>query len=113
RPVTLDCEAEAGGELPFRATADPYAVLVSEVMAQQTQISRVADAWVAFMTAFPTVRAWADAQPADVLRSWRGMGYNRRALNLWRAARVVVDEHGGEVPAGVGALARLPVRWAH
>jgi A/G-specific adenine glycosylase len=104
----LDWYREAGRELAFRATADPYAVLVSEVMAQQTQISRVADAWVAFMTAFPTVRALADAQPADVLRAWRGMGYNRRALNLWRAARVVVDEQGGELPREVAALERLP-----
>jgi A/G-specific adenine glycosylase len=104
----LDWYREAGRELAFRATADPYAVLVSEVMAQQTQISRVADAWVAFMTAFPTVRALADAQPADVLRAWRGMGYNRRALNLWRAARVVVDEHGSELPRDVAALERLP-----
>ena len=64
-------------------------------MAQQTQISRVAAAWARFMAAFPTVADLAAASPADVLRAWRGMGYNRRALNLWRAARVVVEEHGG------------------
>jgi A/G-specific adenine glycosylase len=84
-----------GRDLPFRKTSDPYALLVSEVMAQQTQISRVSQAWVAFLAAFPTVRALAEAAPADVLRAWRGMGYNRRALYLWRAARVVVDEHDG------------------
>jgi A/G-specific adenine glycosylase len=97
-----------GRSLPFRGTTDPYAVLVSEVMAQQTQISRVAPAWTAFMAAFPTLADLAAASPADVLRAWRGMGYNRRALNLWRAARVVVDEHGGCLPSDVALLERLP-----
>ncbi len=97
-----------GRSLPFRGTTDPYAVLVSEVMAQQTQISRVAPAWTAFMATFPTIRDLAAASPADVLRAWRGMGYNRRALNLWRAARVVVDEHGGLLPSDVAGLERLP-----
>lgn len=97
-----------GRSLPFRGTTDPYAVLVSEVMAQQTQISRVAPAWAAFMAAFPTLADLAIASPADVLRAWRGMGYNRRALNLWRAARVVVDEHGGVLPSEVASLEGLP-----
>jgi A/G-specific adenine glycosylase len=97
-----------GRDLPFRATSDPYAVLVSEVMAQQTQVGRVSEAWASFLAAFPTFRALAAAAPADVLRAWRGMGYNRRALNLWRAARVVVDEHGGEMPRDVAALEALP-----
>lgn len=98
----------SGRTLAFRSTSDPYAVLVSEVMAQQTQIGRVAVAWSAFLAAYPTVRALADAQPAEVLRAWRGLGYNRRALNLWRAARVVVDEHGGDLPPDVAKLERLP-----
>ena len=97
-----------GRSLPFRGTTDPYAVLVSEVMAQQTQISRVGPAWTAFMAAFPTIRDLSAASPADVLRAWRGMGYNRRALNLWRTARVVVEEHGGQLPSDVAALERLP-----
>ena len=97
-----------GRSLPFRGITDPYAVLVSEVMAQQTQISRVAPAWTAFMATFPTIRDLAAATPADVLRAWRGMGYNRRALNLWRAARVVVDEHGGALPSDVAGLKMLP-----
>jgi A/G-specific adenine glycosylase len=97
-----------GRSLSFRGTTDPYAVLVSEVMAQQTQISRVAPAWTAFMETFPTVAHLAAASPADVIRAWRGMGYNRRALNLWRAARVVVDEHRGQLPSDVAALERLP-----
>ena len=97
-----------GRSLAFRATADPYAVLVSEVMAQQTQVSRVEEAWTQFLVTFPTIRSLAAAPPADVLRAWRGLGYNRRGLNLWRAARVVVDEHGGELPRDVAALERLP-----
>jgi A/G-specific adenine glycosylase len=97
-----------GRSLPFRGTSDPYAVLVSEVMAQQTQISRVAPAWTAFMATFPTIGDLASASPADVLRAWRGMGYNRRALNLWRTARLVVEEHGGRLPSDRATLERLP-----
>jgi A/G-specific adenine glycosylase len=77
-------------------------------MAQQTQIARVGEAWREFTAIFPTFERLADATPADVLRAWRGLGYNRRALNLWRAARVVVDQHGGRVPSDVEALERLP-----
>jgi A/G-specific adenine glycosylase len=77
-------------------------------MAQQTQIARVGEAWREFTTVFPTFERLADATPADVLRAWRGLGYNRRALNLWRAARVVVDEHGGRLPSDFEALERLP-----
>jgi A/G-specific adenine glycosylase len=77
-------------------------------MAQQTQIARVGEAWREFTTTFPTLQRLADASPADVLRAWRGLGYNRRALNLWRAARVVVDDHGGRLPSDVEALERLP-----
>jgi A/G-specific adenine glycosylase len=97
-----------GRDLPFRRTRDPWAILVSEAMAQQTQIARVAEAWVGFMAAFPTVRAVAAASPADVLRAWRGLGYNRRATNLRRAAIAIVEEHGGEVPRDVAALEQLP-----
>jgi A/G-specific adenine glycosylase len=99
---------ERGRALSFRATRDPYAILVSEVMAQQTQISRVVEAWSRFLERFPTVRALADATPADVVRAWQGMGYDRRALNLRRAARAIVNEHGGAVPSDIDALERLP-----
>ena len=108
RAALLDWYDVSGRSLAFRATRDPYAILVSEVMAQQTQISRVVPAWEAFMTRFPTIEALADATPADVLRAWQGMGYNRRALNLQRAARVVVAEHGGRLPADLPSLERLP-----
>ena len=97
-----------GRDLPFRGTKDPYAILVSEVMAQQTQIARVGPAWAAFLESFPSFEALAAATPADVLRAWAGLGYNRRALNLWRCARVVVDEHGGRLPSDLDDLMALP-----
>lgn len=97
-----------GRDLPFRATRDPYAILVSEAMAQQTQAARAGEAWIRFMETYPTAAALASATPADVLRAWRGLGYNRRALNLWRAARRIMEVHGGEVPADLMALEALP-----
>jgi A/G-specific adenine glycosylase len=85
--------AENGRDLPWRQTRDPYAILVSEVMLQQTQVSRVVPRWREWLERWPTVEALAAASPADVIRAWQGLGYNRRGLNLWRAARVVA-EHG-------------------
>jgi A/G-specific adenine glycosylase len=82
-----------GRELPWRRTRDPYAILVSEVMAQQTQIDRVVPRWQAWLERWPTVDALAAASPADVIREWQGLGYNRRALNLHRAAQQVAA-HG-------------------
>jgi A/G-specific adenine glycosylase len=97
----------AGRRLAFRSTRDPYAVLVSELMAQQTQAGRAAEAWTAWMTRFPTVRALARAPAADVLRAWAGLGYNRRAINLHRAATAIVLNHEGRVPDTVEALGSL------
>ena len=97
-----------GRTIDFRESRDPYAILVSEVMAQQTQISRVVPAWHRFLGSFPTVGALAAASPADVLRTWQGMGYDRRALNLRNAARVIVVDHDGKVPADVTVLETLP-----
>jgi A/G-specific adenine glycosylase len=97
-----------GRVLPFRATSDPFSVLVSETMAQQTQAERAGERWTSFIATWPTPAALAAASPADVLRAWRGLGYNRRGLNLWRAARAIVDDHGGVVPADVATLERLP-----
>jgi A/G-specific adenine glycosylase len=93
---------------PWRGGADPYAVLVSEVMLQQTQATRVAPTYLAFLRRFPSVRALARASRADVLRAWDGLGYNRRALALWEAAGAVVRDHGGVVPSDPEALRRLP-----
>jgi A/G-specific adenine glycosylase len=100
--------ARKGRRLPFRGTSDPYLVLVSEAILQQTQVSRGGPAWQAFVARFPTVTALAAATPADVLRAWQGLGYNRRAINLQRAARVVVDELCGRFPTEVAELERLP-----
>jgi A/G-specific adenine glycosylase len=108
RAAILDWYDSRGRSLPFRGTKDPYAVLVSEVMAQQTQVGRVGPAWAAFLAAFPSFEALAAATPADVIRAWAGLGYNLRALNLWRAAKVVVEQHGGRLPADLEALIALP-----
>jgi A/G-specific adenine glycosylase len=98
----------AARDLPFRATRDPYAILVSEAMAQQTQAARAGEAWTRFMSTWPTPTALAAATPADVLRAWQGLGYNLRALNLWRAARRIVEVHGGVIPSDLQALQALP-----
>jgi A/G-specific adenine glycosylase len=97
-----------GRSLSFRATRDPWAILVSEVMAQQTQVARVEEAWRPFLARYPTPSALAAATPADVMRAWQGMGYDRRALNLRRAAIVIRDDHRGRVPADIEALDALP-----
>jgi A/G-specific adenine glycosylase len=84
---------EHGRDLPWRRTRDPYAILVSEVMAQQTQVDRVVPRWKRWLDRWPTVEALAEASPADVIREWQGLGYNRRALSLHRAAEQVAA-HG-------------------
>jgi A/G-specific adenine glycosylase len=94
-----------GRDLPWRHTRDPYAILVSEVMLQQTQVERVIPRWVAWLERWPDADALAAASPADVIRAWQGLGYNRRALNLHRAAQAIAA-HGwpddlAELP-GVG-----------
>lgn len=98
----------AGRDLAFRATRDPYAVLVSELMAQQTQAQRAAEAWTRWMARFPTVGSLAEAPVADVVRAWAGLGYNRRAVNLHRAAKAVMADHDGRVPDRVEGLMTLP-----
>jgi A/G-specific adenine glycosylase len=97
-----------GRSLAFRRTTDPYAVLVSEAMAQQTRAARAAEHWERFIERFPTVESLAAATPADVLRRWQGLGYDRRALALWRAAGVIVQKHDGQVPDSVDELEALP-----
>jgi len=85
----LEWFAGSGRDLPWRHTKDPYAILVSEVMLQQTQVERVVPRYLAWLERWPTVEALAEASTADVIRQWQGLGYNRRALNLHRAARQV------------------------
>ena len=94
--------------LPWRQTRDPYRILVSEIMLQQTQVSRVEPLYRAFLERFPTPAALAQAPTAEVLTAWRGLGYNRRALNLRRAAQAIAEHHGGRVPADLAALKALP-----
>jgi A/G-specific adenine glycosylase len=108
RDAILAWYAASARPLAFRRTTDPYAILVSEAMAQQTQATRAAAYWERFMWRFPTVQALAAATPADVLREWQGLGYDRRALALWRTARVIVETHDGRVPDTVEGLEALP-----
>jgi A/G-specific adenine glycosylase len=83
--------ATRGRELPWRGTRDPYSILVSEVMLQQTQAVRVVPRWLAWIERWPTAAALAAASSGDVIREWQGLGYNRRALSLHRAARAVAE----------------------
>lgn len=101
-------DSNARDALPWRQTTDPYRILVSEVMLQQTQVSRVVPKYQAFMAAFPTVQALAAAPIDRLLAAWQGLGYNRRALALKRAAEVIVVEHGGKVPDTLEGLTALP-----
>jgi A/G-specific adenine glycosylase len=102
-----------GADLPWRTTNDPYAILVSEVMLQQTQVNRVVPRYLAWLERWPTVEALAAASPADVIRAWQGLGYNRRGLNLHRAACVVASrgwpDDLTELP-GVGPYTASAVR---
>ncbi len=95
-------------ELPWRRTRDPWAVLVSELMLQQTQAERVVPHWQAFLERWPTPEACAAAPAADVVRAWAGLGYNRRALHLHRCAAMVTESYGGALPADLAALQALP-----
>lgn len=95
-------------DLPWRRTRDPYIVWLSEVMLQQTQVARVETRMPAWLERFPNIEALAEAPTADVLAAWQGMGYNRRALALQRAAREIVEQHGGVFPREARALEALP-----
>jgi A/G-specific adenine glycosylase len=94
--------------LPWRETRDPYRILVSEVMLQQTQAERVVPRYHEFLEQFPTLAALADAPASEVIRAWAGLGYNRRALNLQRACRAVVERFDGVMPSDPAELASLP-----
>ena len=106
--ATLDWYAANGRDLAFRRTRDPWAVLVSEVIAQQTQAARAAAAWERFIAAFPTPASLAGVSSATVIRAWRGLGYNRRAIALRATAIRIVEDHGGRVPDTLDALTALP-----
>jgi A/G-specific adenine glycosylase len=109
-PFRTKVLAHGGGlyrDLPWRRTRDPYAIWISEVMLQQTQVVRVDGRWQRWVERFPTPDALASASSADVLEEWQGLGYNRRALSLWRAAREV-SAAGGQMPRDEAALLALP-----
>jgi A/G-specific adenine glycosylase len=95
-------------DLPWRRSADPYAIWVSEAMLQQTQVQTVLPYYERFMARFPTLAALAEASEEDVIREWAGLGYYARARNLRRGAQAVLAEHGGQVPRDVARLLRLP-----
>lgn len=98
----------AARDLPWRATRDPYRVLVSEFMLQQTQAGRVAQYYPRFLQRYPTVHDLANAGPKSVREAWDGLGYYRRAENLHRLAQVVVKRHAGRVPDRPEVLRTLP-----
>lgn len=100
--------SENARDFPWRNTTDPYLILVSEFMLQQTQTSRVLHYFHPFISLFPNVSTLAEARQKDVLAAWQGLGYNRRALNLQQAAKKVVEEYGGEIPSDMEDLLRLP-----
>ncbi|MEZ5321981.1 MAG: A/G-specific adenine glycosylase [Microthrixaceae bacterium] len=95
-------------DLPWRRTRDPWAVLVSEVMTQQTQVARVVPRYEAFLERWPTPAACAAASLAEVLTLWSGLGYPRRARSLWSAASVIVEQHEGRAPDRLDLLLALP-----
>jgi A/G-specific adenine glycosylase len=99
---------QASRDLPWRQTRDPYAILVSEMMLQQTQVDRVIPKYHAFLKRFPTAADLATAKQADVVALWQGLGYNRRALYLQKACQVVTHELGGKFPQTIEGLQKLP-----
>ncbi len=108
REHLLAWHREEGRVLPWRQQRDPYRVLVSELMLVQTTVAAVIPYFERFLARFPTVQSLAEADESDVLKLWEGLGYYRRARQLHEAARAIVRDHGGEVPAEPEALAALP-----
>ena len=108
RSMVLAYYAENARDLPWRRTEDPYRILVSEMMLQQTQVGRVLTKYDSFLATFPDVTVLASAPLRAVLELWQGLGYNRRAVALQKAARMIVEEYGGLIPQGLAELRRLP-----
>lgn len=106
--VLTHYEKHGRHNLPWRKTTNPYRILVSEVMLQQTQVERVVPYYNAFLKAFPNEKALAAAPLSKVLTLWQGLGYNRRAKMLHEAAKTVVREHKGKIPTSIEALEQLP-----
>jgi A/G-specific adenine glycosylase len=108
RQMVLDHYNSHGRPMPWRETADPYRILVSEIMLQQTQVERVMVKYPEFIAAFPDFSALAKASLPEVLAHWQGMGYNRRAIALHKCALRVMEEYGGMLPADPEILATFP-----
>lgn len=108
RDLILSYYRAHGRDLPWRHTTDPYRILVSEIMLQQTQVERVAVKYPEFLDRFPDFKSLARARRSEVLLAWQGMGYNRRAIALQETARRVTEEYGGRLPADVETLATFP-----
>ena len=108
REALLEWDRRHRVDYPWRREHDPYAVLVSEVMLQQTQASRVGPIFLAFLGRFPDVTALAAASRADVLRAWSGLGYHRRAVALHETARAIVRDHDAQIPSTFDGLLALP-----
>jgi A/G-specific adenine glycosylase len=106
--TVLDFYRAHGRVLPWRETQDPYQIWISEVMLQQTQVSRVITKYTEFLRDFPTVEKLAKAELAEVLLHWKGLGYNSRAKNLWKTARLIVDTYRGIFPRDPDTLDSLP-----
>lgn len=108
RPTLLAWADEHLRDLPWRHTRDPWAVLVAETMLQQTQVARVVERWGPFLERYPDAPSCAAVPAAALLREWSGLGYNRRALMLHRAAQQISERHGGDVPGDLETLLALP-----
>ncbi|MBN2224739.1 MAG: A/G-specific adenine glycosylase [Deltaproteobacteria bacterium] len=108
RKVVITHYRKHGRDLPWRQTDDPYKILVSELMLQQTQVGRVIEKFTPFIERFADFAALAAAPLIEVLSHWKGLGYNRRALYLKETARVVVERHGGRLPQSTDELVKLP-----
>lgn len=100
--------AEHQRDLPWRKTRDPYRILISEVMSQQTQIQRVINKYIAWLETLPTVESLAAAKVSEVLALWSGLGYNRRALNLKKTAEIIAEKYKGKFPQNEKELLELP-----
>ena len=108
KKLIWDYYKKHGRNLPWRRTRDPYRILVSEIMLQQTQVVRVIPKYQVFLKRFPTFSKLAYTQLGDVLKTWQGLGYNRRAKYLWTTAQQVIMEHGGKLPSDPAILQKLP-----
>ena len=109
----LDWYARNARDLPWRQTTDPYAIWISEVMLQQTQVKTVIPSWHRWMKKFPTINALARSKSDTVLKCWEGLGYYSRARNLHAAAQTIVSRHGGIIPRNPPEVLALRDRSLH